>query len=97
MGGDVNVPVGTEIEVGQKVKLGLGYEGYLIVNPFTGETRVAEATTGAIIGPSIEEVRKDIKTGSSEKMVEQMHWATGVVTDKKVEIVSAEDFWGKPE
>jgi hypothetical protein len=95
LGGDVNAMLGVEVQVGEKFDLGGGYEGYLIANPFTGETRVAEATTGAIVADTLEQAREDVKTGDPEVMAEQLALAAKVVADKKIDVVSAEDFWSK--
>jgi hypothetical protein len=92
MGGDVYYPLGTEIKVGKKYSLGKRYNGYLITAP-NGKTFVAEATTGAFVGPSIESVKKDIKEGEKKVMDEQMEYARSQVP--KIEKVEPEEFWKK--
>ena len=93
MGGDVHAPVGTELEVGEKIDLGKGYFGYLVVSPISGNTHVAEAETGAFVGDSINDVRKDIEEADEKMMAEQIAAARERL--KKVRRFSKEEFWGK--
>jgi len=91
MGGDVNAPISTEIEVGEKVDLGKGIGGYLVCSP-SGKTFVAEATTGAFIGGSIEQVKSDIADATPEIMQEQLVAAKRRA--KSAEPMKKEKFWG---
>ena len=93
LGGDVHAPAMCEIEVkGSLVPLGKGMKGYLITAP-DGSTVVAESTTGALIGPTLEEVREDIKATSLRIVKEQMKDAK-YRADKAV-MTSPEKFWAK--
>ena len=90
MGGSCWYPMGLETKVGKKHKLGKGYNGYLITAP-NGKTFVAEATTGAFVGPSIEAVKKDIKEGDKKVMIQQVEDAKKMVP--KIEVIESEEFW----
>jgi len=92
LGGYVHGPVGIHVKVGQRLPLGKGYYGYLVVNPLNGETHVAEELTGALIGPSLASVRKDVAAGDGRTMKNQIDAAlarkAGVVV-----VQDEEDFW----
>jgi hypothetical protein len=90
MGGSVHYPMGTRVPCSGPFDLGRGYSGYLATAP-NGRTFVAEATTGALVGPTIEAVRKDIETGDPKLMVAQVAKATETV--KKVEETTPKEFW----
>ena len=93
LGGDVNAPIAADIEdTGPILDLGEGYCGYLLVNPATGDTFVAESTSGAFVGPSIEQVREDIATGSPALMCEQVDAA--MERRHKAIMLPADEFWG---
>lgn len=83
-------PVGCYVEANGPFDLGEGYKGYLVVSP-KGKTFVAEALSGAFVGPSIEAVRKDIETGDLELMKRQVEDA--IQQSKAVETIPAEEFW----
>lgn len=91
MGGDVHGPIGTEIEVGERFDLGRGFFGYLVASPISGKTYVAEATTGAFVGPSLKVVRADVESGEPEDMREQVEEAAE--RRKKVRMLAPDDFW----
>lgn len=91
MGGDVNGPVGTDIEVGEEFDLGKGMKGHVITNPINGQTYVVEATTGGIIGPSLEEVRSDVTNAEPAVMAEQL--AEAAQTRQKVCVIAKSVFW----
>jgi hypothetical protein len=93
MGGNVNAPLGTTIEVGELYDLGQGYQGYLVANPKTGTAYVVEAQTGAIIGPDLETVRQDVKEGDPKVMAEQVGKA--MEDQEKVMVKMPDDFWGR--
>jgi hypothetical protein len=93
MGGDCHAPIGTSVAVGERFDLGGGYEGYLIANPTTGETFVAEAKTGAFVGPSLASVRKDIEAAAPAVMREQIKAAADRML--KMQILPSDDFWGR--
>ena len=93
LGGDVHAPVGTRLCVGERLDLGGGFHGYLIQNPRTCQTFIAEATTGAIVGPSLKDVREDIRLGDPDVMRKQVEDATE--RRKKVRYLPPEEFWGR--
>ena len=70
--------------------LGGGYQGYLITSP-QGKTRVAEATTGAIVGDTLEQVRDDIAQGDPEIIAQQV--AKAADDGEQASNISAEQFW----
>lgn len=90
MGGDCNAPVICNVPVDGPFDLGAGQTGYLAVSP-GGKTFVAESTTGAIVGPTVEAVRKDIKTADEAVMQEQLAHAKERV--KRANPVSQSEFW----
>lgn len=94
MGGDVNAPICTTVEVDEAIDMGCGIQAYLITAPF-GKTYVAESVTGAFVGNSIEEVRKNIEDGNEEVMCGQIEQSK--VRVKKAHHLSPEDFWGRLE
>jgi hypothetical protein len=79
-----------EVEAPEKVKLGKGYSGYLIIAP-NGETFVAESITGAFVGPTVEEVINDIKVAERKVMKKQIEMAKEQV--KNAELISEDKFW----
>lgn len=93
MGGDVNAPIGADIEVGEKIPLGKGIFGYLVASPISGETFVAEAETGAFVGPTIERVRADIEAADEDVMADQIVAAKERL--KKVRTLDAHEFWSR--
>lgn len=90
MGGDVNAPISTEIEVGDPVDVGRGVQVYLIASP-DGETHVAESITGALVGTSIKKVKEDVAEGDIEIMKQQIEAAKERV--KEARLFSNEEFW----
>lgn len=100
MGGKVWQPIGTNVEVSQAIPVGRGYKVYVVTAP-NGKVFIAEATTGAFVGPSIESVKKDIETGDPKLMKEQVKKATA--TRENVKVLEPTDFWtrlkcaGKPK
>lgn len=92
MGGDVNAPIATEVEVGEPVVLAEGISVYLITSP-TGSTYVAEATTGAFVGTSMEQVRADVEDADPAVMKQQLEAASERV--KKAEMLEPERFWSR--
>lgn len=71
-------------------KLGKGYEGYVATAP-NGKTFVAEASTGAIVGDTLENVRADIRIAEASVMREQIRNAEQEA--KKAEVADAAFFW----
>lgn len=90
MGGRVRYPVMAEVEATGPHALGKGYFGYLITAP-DGSTLVAESETGALVGPTLEEVKADIKSATKQIMKEQIEHARERV--KIAEQTSADNFW----
>lgn len=90
LGGKCNYLVGCEIEPDREVDLGNGYTGFEITSP-SGNKIIAEKTSGAIVGTSLEQVRTDIATGDPEVMAKQV--AEACKNTKEVEVVSTEEFW----
>ena len=90
MGGNVWQPWACEVEADGPHDLGGGYQGYLVTSP-GGHYVVAEATTGAMIGPNLEAVRKDIAEGDPEIMAKQMEQSKSDSTG--VQMLEPEEFW----
>jgi hypothetical protein len=91
LGGSLWNPKGCEIEAGEPVDLGGGYAGHEIESP-QGFTVVAEASSGAIVGPNLASVRKDIAEGDPEVMKEQVEKA--LTECEGIPIMSPDSFWG---
>ena len=90
MGGDVNAPIKTEVEVGEPFDLGGGFKGFLVVSP-KGTTHVVEAETGAFVGTNIDKVKEDIAAGDPEIMKKQISDAHEEFT--KAVSLTNEAFW----
>ena len=90
MGGDVRRPVATEVVASGLLNLGGGYKGYVVKAP-NGETRVVEATSGAIVGLTLAEVMDDIREASPEVMRTQI--ANARERAKKADTVDEAEFW----
>lgn len=71
LGGSVYRPVKTTVDVDDPIDIGGGYKGYLVKTP-SGKTYIAEASCGAIVGSSIEQVRDDIENGDPDVMRKQV-------------------------
>lgn len=93
LGGDVNAPVGIEIEVGEKLDLGKGFFGYVVTNPKTGDTHVVEAVSGALVGSDLNKVRADVQECDDiDQMKEQIEKHKKL--KKQVEVLDPDKFWG---
>lgn len=90
MGGNVNAPIATEVEVGDSFELGHGIRAHLVVSP-SGKTHVAEATTGAFVGTDIDEVKADVSAADPKVMEDQLDWAKKEF--EKADHISNERFW----
>jgi hypothetical protein len=90
MGGDVNAPICTEVEVGQRYYVGGGFYAYEIESP-SGDTYVVESETGAFIGTSILDVILDIAEGDPKEMAKQIEAAKERL--KKATPLSNGKFW----
>lgn len=90
LGGNCHYQLSTTVEVDKAVSLGKGFKGHIVTAP-NGETLIAEATSGGLVGPDLKSVRKDVKEGPKEVMVEQI--AEGVKLREKSEEVEPEKFW----
>lgn len=92
MGGNVNAPIKTEVEAGDKFDIGKGFEAYLVVSP-KGKTHVVEAKTGAFVGTTIDEVKADICAGDMKVMRKQIKAAREEF--KKAIPLTNDEFWGR--
>jgi hypothetical protein len=90
MGGDVHALLKAEVEADGPHDLGKGYSGYVVTTP-SGKTHVAEATTGALIGPSLRDVRADIRAGKPAVMKQQI--AEARVQLSQAVTVPLAEFW----
>ena len=91
MGGDVHAPVGARVAALGPYDLGKGFEGYVVIDPFTGASAVAEASSGALVGPDLSSVRADIAAADEAVMRRQVE--ESLETRKKVHVLDAEAFW----
>lgn len=93
MGGNVNAPIGVKAEVGEPIKTPKGFKLYEIMSPNRKITVIAEATTGAIVGNSVEQVKEDIRIGDRKIMRNQIKEAEKKL--KTVRVVSEQEFWSR--
>ena len=93
MGGSVWQPIATEVEPDSgPYSLGKGLSGYLIISP-TGKVFIADAETGAFVGPSLAQVRQDIAEGDETVIRQQLDKAR---TDAgRAEMLTLEQFWSR--
>lgn len=96
MGGSVDYLLACDLPCTGPHKLGKGYSGYLATAP-NGKTFVAEAKTGAIVGPTLEDVRADIGKAKPKVMREQVAKAAQEMTEAhkygSFEVKDAAFFW----
>jgi len=92
IGGEVCRPIKAEVVAESLHDIGGGYQGYLVKTP-KGNTRVAEAETGAIIGDSIKQVKADISKGAPEVMAQQIEKSKEDAA--RAELIDADDFWSR--
>ena len=93
MGGDVRRPIKAKVPVLGPFDLGKGYIGYLALHPESDSVHVAESETGAFVGSSLAEVRKDIQEAEESVMRDQIEAAR-----KRADyamLLPAAEFWGK--
>jgi len=90
MGGDVNAPIWTEMELRDLIDIGHGLQAYLIVAP-DGRTHVAESVTGALVGTDIDQVREDLEAADPKVVRQQIEDAKERV--KKADYIEPEQFW----
>jgi len=91
MGGDVWQPICIDVEVDGPHDIGNGYQGYVVTAP-NGKTFVAEATSGAFVGPDLKTVKEDISLGEKKMMAKQV--ADAVEQSKKAKELTPDEFWG---
>ena len=92
MGGKTWQPMCCEVEADGPHDLGDGYQGFIVTAP-NGQTFIAEAMSGAFVGPDLKAVKKDIETGDKELMVKQV--AEACIQMKKAKDVKPDYFWRK--
>lgn len=90
MGGSVYYPIGCKVECEGPHEIGLGYRAWVATAP-NGRTFVAESMTGAIVGPTLEQVREDIRTGDPAIMKQQV--AAAKQRAKAIEFTTPDKFW----
>jgi len=90
MGGNVWQPVGTLVEADGPHNLGAGYNGFVITAP-NGETRIAEAESGAFVGPDLKTVKEDIRVGEPELMKRQV--ADAKIQSAQAKMIDPDEFW----
>lgn len=71
MGGDVNYPITTKVEVIEEKAVGKGFKAFAFKTA-KGTLRIAESITGAIVGDNFKDVRKDISAGSKAVISRQI-------------------------
>lgn len=94
MGGSCNVPTGFETILDNEVELGNGFLGYEVLTP-KGNKIIVEKESGAIVGNSLEQVKKDITTSKIDVMNKQVKQACE--ESENVKIISENKFWNTYE
>jgi len=92
MGGDVDSPIKTVVEVGEAVDIGKGLKAYVILSPLDGSVHVADFETGAFIGTDLDEVKKNVADGDLRVMKKQIKDAKEEF--KKADCLASKKFWG---
>ena len=92
MGGSVHYALVSEFDCDYPVPLGKGFYGSIIQGP-RGITRVCELTSGAIIGDTIEDVRRDIEACEDIEYMQKQVRDGQAFKESANEIVSNEEFW----
>ena len=92
MGGSVWQPMACEVEADGPHDIGHGFEGYIVTAP-NGKTFIAEAISGAFVGPDLETVRNDIRIGEKETMQKQVYDALAM--SEKARMAEPDEFWRK--
>ena len=90
MGGNVHQPVKCDVEVDGPHDLGGGYQGYIATAP-DGRALVAEATSGAIVGPTLEAVRSDVADADPAVMADQV--AKAIAQRASAAVLTPDEFW----
>lgn len=89
MGGEVYRPICCTVNaVGPyTVK---GNKLFVVTSP-KGSTHIAEGTTGALVGESLEQATRDIETANPAVMQQQLEQAKAMI--RKAERLTTEEFW----
>ena len=90
MGGNTWQPVAILVEADGPHDLGSGYNGFIVTAP-NGKTFIAEAESGAFIGPDLKTVKEDISTGDSEMMKTQV--ADAKIQSAQARMLDPDEFW----
>ena len=90
LGGKVHRPIKTTVDVDDRVDLGGGYEGYVVETP-AGECFIVEATSGAVIGSTVEAVRQDIAAGDPDLMRDQV--SDSLLKRKNAQVLTPDEFF----
>jgi len=91
MGGDVNAPITTKVTVkGDPIDVGHGITVFEVVSP-KGQTFIVETKTGAFVGSTIEQVKKDVSAADPKVIKDQLKQA--VERFKKAKRLTPEQFW----
>lgn len=94
MGGSPWRPIGCMVKCKGPYYVGRGCQ-VCVANSMRGFSIVIELTTGAIVGPTLAKVRRDIEEGDPKLMVKQMAKAQEEM--KSLTIVPEEEFWDRLE
>jgi len=74
MGGDVNAPLGVEVEAGEPIDLGQDIRVHEIKFP-DDQIAIVEATTGAIVGSDLQTVKADLSQADPVVVQQQLQAA----------------------
>ena len=92
MGGNVWQPIACVVDATGPYAIGRGYRAYVVTAP-NGETFVAEAETGAFVGPSLKQVRREVRAGDPAEMDRKI--AKSRTDAANARAISADEFWRK--
>ncbi len=92
LGGRVNAPIITQVKISEPpVALGGNISVHVIVSPVTDKTHVAEASTGALVGDSLDQVRKDFESADLKVIKGQLKEARK--RREQCDPVTNDEFW----
>lgn len=92
LGGELRTPIMCEVEADRKIDLGKGYSGWVVSHPKNKIRKyVVESRTGAIVGHSVQQVKKDIQKTTIKKIEEQLLAAKSSLGN--LEFISTKEFW----
>jgi hypothetical protein len=92
MGGKTIRYISCEWNVTGPHDIGKGFQAYIAIAP-SGKPFIVEATTGAIIGDTLQGVREDVAAGTTDVMAKQV--ADSAINASESTLLSSNEFWSR--